>query len=165
MLNRPLLTRAFLTLALGLALYAPATAQPTADPVYTYVARHAGAKKAAAYTPIIQSKAAKYKLPPMLIAKIIKLESDFNPRETSHMDALGLMQIRRGHAKRGENLYDPVTNIEFGCRILREYVNEFNGDMHRGLSAYLHGPIYVANRGVRSTRYSRMLLGAPAAKK
>jgi soluble lytic murein transglycosylase-like protein len=156
-----MLNRTLLALALCLACIAPATAKPSTDPVQSYVAQHAGPKKAQVYVPIIKRKAAKYKLPPMLIAKIIKLESDFNPKETSHMDALGLMQIRRGHAKRGENLYDPETNIEFGCRILREYVNEFNGDMHRGLSAYLHGPIYVASRGVRSTRYSRKLLGDP----
>ncbi len=161
MLTRTLLTRAIMATALALSLVAPATAKPASDPVHTYVVKNAGTAKANAYVPIINAKAAKYKLPPMLIAKIIKLESDFNPKETSHMDALGLMQIRKGHAKRGENLYDPATNIEFGCRILREYVDEFNGDLHRGLSAYLHGPIYVANRGVRSTRYSRMLLGDP----
>jgi soluble lytic murein transglycosylase-like protein len=161
MLTRTLMTRATLAMALCLALVAPATAKPTPDPVYHFIAQHAGSAKATAYAPLVKAKAAKYKLPPMLIAKIIKLESDFNPRETSHKDALGLMQIRKGHAKRGENLYDPATNIEFGCRILREYVDEFGGDMHRGLSAYLHGPIYVANRGVRSTRYSRMLLGDP----
>ncbi len=161
MLTRTLVTRATMALALCLALVAPATAKPTPDPIYSYIAQHAGSAKAKAYAPIVNAKAAKFKLPPMLIAKIIKLESDFNPRETSHKDALGLMQIRKGHAKRGENLYDPATNIEFGCRILREYVDEFDGDLHRGLSAYLHGPIYVANRGVRSTRYSRMLLGDP----
>lgn len=161
MLTRKLLIRAILALAFCLAFPAPATAQATPDPLYAYIVRHAGKAKATAYTPLIESRAKKYRLPPMLIAKIIKLESDFNPRETSPKDALGLMQIRRGHAKRGEDLYDPATNIEFGCRILRAYVDEFNGDMHRGLSAYLHGPIYVANRGIRSTRYSRMLLGDP----
>jgi len=159
--TRTLLTRAIMVMALCLAFIAPASAKSSPDPVYSYIVKHAGTAKAKAYTPLINAKAQKYKLPPMLIAKIIKLESNFNPKETSHMDALGLMQIRKGHAKRGENLYDPATNIEFGCRILREYVNQFDGDMHRGLSAYLHGPIYVANRGVRSTRYSRMLLGDP----
>ena len=160
--TRTLLTRALMALALCLACIAPASAQSSPDPVYSYIVKHAGTAKAKAYAPIINTKAAKYRLPPMLIAKIIQLESDFNPRETSHKDALGLMQIRKGHAKRGENLYDPATNVEFGCRILREYVDEFDGDLHRGLSAYLHGPIYVANRGVRSTRYSRMLLGDPS---
>jgi soluble lytic murein transglycosylase-like protein len=161
MLIRKLLPRAIVALALSLACLAPATAAPAADPVHAYIAKHAGKAKAEAYAPLVTAKAAKYKLPPLLIAKIIKLESDFNPKETSHKDALGLMQIRRGHAKRGENLYDPATNLEFGCRILREYVDQFDGDLHRGLSAYLHGPIYVASRGVRTTRYSRMLLGDP----
>lgn len=164
MLSFKPLPRAIVALALGLVCIAPVQAAQPSDPVHAYIAKHAGHKQAEAYAPLVNSKAAKYKLPPMLIAKIIKLESDFNPRETSHMDALGLMQIRKGHAKRGENLYDPATNIEFGCRLLREYVDQFGGDMHRGLSAYLHGPIYVANRGVRSTRYSRKLLGDPTKK-
>lgn len=158
---RLLLTRALVALVLCLAVVAPAAATPAADPVHAYVKKHAGTAKANAYAPIINAKAAKYHLPPMLIAKIIKLESNFNPKETSPKDAIGLMQIRKGHAKRGEDLYDPATNIEFGCRLLRQYTDQFGGDLHRGLSAYLHGPIYVASRGVRSTRYSRMLLGDP----
>lgn len=152
---RQLAVLALLTLSLAL----PAGAVGTEDPVKHFIANHYGMKKAEAYAPLINAKAKKYHLPPILVAKIIKLESDFNPRELSGKDAMGLMQVRRGHARHGENLYDPATNIDFGCRILREYVDEFHGDMHRGLSAYLHGPIYVASRGVRRTRYSRMLLG------
>lgn len=161
MLTRTLLTRGMLALALILAFAFPAAANPEHDPVFAYIAKFAGQAKAEAYTPLVTSTAEKYQLSPMLIAKIIKVESNFNPRQTSHKDALGLMQIRKGHAKRGEDLYDPATNIEFGCRILRKYVDQFDGDMHRGLSAYLYGPIYVSKRGVRSTRYSRMLLGDP----
>lgn len=144
---------------LMLSLALPAGAMAPSDPVEHFIASHYGHTKAETYAPIINAKAKKYRLPPLLIAKIIKLESDFNPRELSGRDAMGLMQVRRGHARRGENLYDPATNIDFGCRILREYVDEFNGDMHKGLSAYLHGPIYVASRGVKRTRYSRKLLG------
>lgn len=144
---------------LTLSLALPAGAVGTEDPVAHFIATHYGSKKAEAYAPIIHKKAKKYRLPPLLVTKLIKLESDFNPRERSGRDALGLMQVRAGHAKHGEDLYDPATNIDFGCRILREYVDEFHGDMHKGLSAYLHGPIYVASRGVRRTRYSRMLLG------
>lgn len=144
---------------LTLSLALPAGAVSTDDPVKHFIHNHYGLKKAEAYAPIIHQKAKKYRLPPLLIARIIKLESDFNPRERSGRDAMGLMQVRAGHARRGENLYDPATNVDFGCRILREYVDEFDGNMHKGLSAYLHGPIYVASRGVSRTRYSRKLLG------
>lgn len=143
-------------LLLGLAL--PAGATGTQDQVEHFIAAHYGQKKADAYGWIINEKARKYHLDPLLVARLIKLESDFNPREKSGMDALGLMQVRRGHARHGENLFDPETNIEFGCRILHEYTAEFHGDLHRGLSAYLHGPIYVASRGVMRTRYSERLL-------
>lgn len=136
----------------------PASAQRE-DAVASYVAEHYGHAKAERYAPLIQRKAKKYHLDPLLIARLIRLESDFNPHELSGRDAMGLMQVRRGHARHGDDLYDPETNLEYGCRILHEYAQEFGGDMNRGLSAYLHGPIYVASRGVRRTRYSRRLLG------
>lgn len=129
------------------------------NPVERYIASNYGTAKAERFAPIINEKAKKYHLDPLLVARLIKLESDFNPKERSGKDAIGLMQVRQGHAKHGEDLYDPRTNIEFGCRILQEYTQQFDGDMHKGLSAYLHGPIYVASRGVNRTRYSRRLLG------
>jgi len=145
---------------MAIALAAPTLAkESTKDSVTRFISAHYGHRKAEAYAPIINRKAKKYHLDPLLIARLIKLESDFNPDETSGMDAIGLMQVRQGHARHGEDLYDPETNIEFGCRILHEYTQEFGGDLHKGLSAYLHGPIYVASRGVRRTRYSRRLLG------
>lgn len=149
-------------LLLGLALPATATSQSPAlakdDPVVRFIASNYGRAKAERFAPIIHLKAAKYGHDPLLIARLIKLESDFQPRERTG-DAMGLMQIRKGHARHGEDLYDPATNLEFGCRLLAEYTRMFHGDKHKGLSAYLHGPIYVANRGVRRTKYSRRLLG------
>lgn len=150
--------KALILSALSIAMALPAAAHEQ-DPVARYIAAHGGHRKAEAYAPIIHRKSKKYHLDPLLVARLIQLESGFNPNERSGFDALGLMQVRKGHARHGENLYDPETNIEFGCRILHEYTCEFGGDLHKGLSAYLHGPIYVASRGVRRTRYSRRLLG------
>jgi soluble lytic murein transglycosylase-like protein len=149
-------------LIIGLALPAAASSQAPAiaknDPVARFIANQYGSAKAERLAPLIHAKAVKYGHDPLLIARLIKLESDFNVRERTG-DAMGLMQIRKGHARHGEDLYDPETNLEFGCRILAEYTREFHGDKHKGLSAYLHGPIYVASRGVRRTTYSRRLLG------
>ncbi|HEY9900251.1 MAG TPA: transglycosylase SLT domain-containing protein [Pantanalinema sp.] len=149
-------------LLIGIALPATAASQAPAlaknDPVVRFISSQYGRAKAERFAPIIHAKATKYGHDPLLIARLIKLESDFDPRERTG-DAMGLMQIRRGHARHGEDLYDPTTNLEFGCRILAEYTREFKGDKHKGLSAYLHGPIYVASRGVRRTGYSRRLLG------
>jgi soluble lytic murein transglycosylase-like protein len=141
-----------------MTLGAPAVEAST-DPVRSYITGRHGAAAAARFTPLIHEAAGRYRLDPLLVARLIQLESDFNPRERSGKDALGLMQVRRGHARHGEDLFDPRTNLDFGCRILREYTDQFGGDLQKGLSAYLHGPIYVASRGVRSTRYSRRLLG------
>ncbi|MBO9541751.1 lytic transglycosylase domain-containing protein [bacterium] len=149
-------------LLIGLALPATAASQAPSlakdDPVVRFITSHYGRAKAERFAPLIHEKATKHGHDPLLIARLIKLESDFQPRERTG-DAMGLMQIRKGHARRGEDLYDPATNLEFGCRLLAEYTRMFGGDKHKGLSAYLHGPIYVANRGVRHTKYSRRLMG------
>lgn len=143
----------------GLATLVTPAVAASPDPVRSYITERHGASAAATFTPLIHQAARKHRLDPLLVARLIQLESDFNPRERSGKDALGLMQVRRGHARHGEDLFDPRTNLDFGCRILREYTDQFDGDLQKGLSAYLHGPIYVASRGVRSTRYSRRLLG------
>lgn len=141
-----------------LSFAAPALAARR-DPVVHYIAAHYGMRTAKRYAPLIEKNAQKYHFDPLLISRLIRLESDFNPRERSRSDAIGLMQVRKGHARHGENLYDPKVNLMFGCRLLHKYTQEFGGDLEKGLSAYLHGPIWVASRGVRRTRYSRRLLG------
>ena len=143
----------------GLASLGTPAVLASTDQVHSYIADRHGRPAASRFTPLIREAAKRHHLDPLLVARLIQLESAYNPRERSGKDAMGLMQVRRGHARHGEDLLDPATNLEFGCRILREYTDQFGGDLQKGLSAYLHGPVYVASRGVRTTRYSRRLLG------
>jgi len=66
-----------------------------------------------------------------LFFSIIKAESSFNPNATSHKNARGLMQLTDETALwiaemmglenfKVEYLYDPETNIKFGCWLLNK---------------------------------------------
>ncbi|GHU02527.1 hypothetical protein FACS1894186_7360 [Alphaproteobacteria bacterium] len=83
--------------------------------------------RAQAYSATINKYAATYNVNPVLIAAIIKTESDFNPYAVSPTGALGLMQILQGQAgtdvhqflgKTGKptqaELFEPDTNIKYG---------------------------------------------------
>ena len=95
------------------------------------------------YLPTIKKYAREYSLEPELVMGVIKVESSFNPGLESRVGATGLMQVmpRTGeHMKCGDDLEDPETNIECGCRVLRKYLDRYNGNLVYGLSAYNTGP-------------------------
>lgn len=154
--------RSVLVLAAAFAIAGPAFAAQ-ADPLYDYVKQHAGAKKAGTYTKLIRAKAEKYGVPPMLVANIIKHESHFDPRCRTG-PSMGLMQVNRGHARNGHNLYDPATNIDYGCKILREYHQWAKARLPKSassrrvweytLTAYNWGPTRAVSRGLFRSRYS-----------
>ncbi len=133
------------------------------DGIYAFVKEKAGAKKAAAYAPLIRKKAAKYKVPSMLVAQIIEHESHFDPRCRTG-PSMGLMQVNYGHARRGHNLYDPATNIDYGCKILKEYHDWAAARLPKAaeprrvweyaLTAYNWGPTRAVSRGLFRSRYS-----------
>ncbi|MBM3275528.1 MAG: transglycosylase SLT domain-containing protein [Candidatus Sericytochromatia bacterium] len=133
------------------------------DALYHFVKEKAGSQRAPLYTRLIREKAAKYKVPPMLVANIIATESNFDPRCRTG-PSMGLMQVNHGHARKGHNLYDPATNIEYGCKILREYRDwavarlPKSADARRiwelTLTAYNWGPTRAVSRGLYRSRYS-----------
>jgi len=154
------ISRTALALAALLALAAPVLA---ADPLHGFVRSHVSAKRAATYTKLIRTKAEKYGVPPMLVAHIIEHESHFDPRCKTG-PSLGLMQVNRGHARRGDDLYDPATNLDYGCKILREYHQWASSRLPRSasprrvweyaLTAYNWGPTRAVSRGLYRSRYS-----------
>jgi soluble lytic murein transglycosylase-like protein len=78
----------------------------------------------------IVSSAKKYDLNPTLIASIMIIESHGNPFAISGKDAIGIMQIHLptwGHTadREGINLLKIEDNIDFGARILKNYVSQF----------------------------------------
>ncbi len=79
---------------------------------------------------------------PNLVLAIIAVESDFNPKATSSVGAVGLMQVMP-HWKRvlgvQGDLYDIPTNIRHGIQVLGFY-QEMYQDLEMALTAYNRGP-------------------------
>lgn len=79
-------------------------------------------------------------LRPRIVLAVIEVESDFNPYAISPSGALGLMQVmpfwRHRIGRRPGNLFRVRTNLRYGCRILRHYLNQHRGDLFAALAAY-----------------------------
>src|SRR5688572_7050750 len=79
---------------------------------------------------------------PDLAFRLVKLESDFNPRALSRVGAVGLVQLMPSTAVQfdrsvtREKLYDPETNLRIGFRYLRRLIGSYNGDVRLALLAY-----------------------------
>lgn len=108
------------------------------------------------YRELIEAQAEQYNLHPAFVASIVLNESSFRPGVKSSANAMGLMQIRpdtgtyvnRALDIPGYNhdmLYDPETNIRFGCYYLGELSRRFGGDPVLVASAYNAGPTNVQN--------------------
>ena len=93
-----------------------------------------------------------YDLDPKLVLAIIKTESNFDSTVVSSAGARGLMQLMPENCEAlGVNdSFDVNQNIEAGVKLLREYINMYNGNVEMGLMAYNAGPGTIQRRGVSS---------------
>lgn len=102
------------------------------------------------YEEAIIESARKYQLDPSLVAAIVFVESKYVPTASSYRGAMGLMQIMPDTGKwiAGQlgikdfdknMLFDPVTNVFFGCWYLANLQQEFNNDLIVVLAAYNAG--------------------------
>jgi soluble lytic murein transglycosylase-like protein len=114
--------------------------------IYTYSSRYKiGADLAASIVDVSSAEG----IDPELAFRLVKLESDFNPRATSPVGAIGLTQVMPATARyyvKGitrEGLYDPNTNLRIGFRYLRGLVREYHGDVNLALLVYNRGPVAV----------------------
>jgi soluble lytic murein transglycosylase-like protein len=104
---------------------------------------------------------------PELGFRLVKLESDFNPRATSPVGAVGLTQLMPSTARfyqkdiTVQKLYNPDTNLRIGFRYLRGLVDEYDGNMKTALLVYNRGPVAVARSRAQgdnpSNGYDRIL--------
>lgn len=94
----------------------------------------------------------KYGISESLILAVIKQESDFDSTCTSSAGAAGLMQIMpSNYSHLGiSDPYDVEQNVNGGTKLLREYLDKYNGDIQMALMAYNGGPGTMKNRGVSS---------------
>lgn len=110
------------------------------------------------------------RLDPELAFQLVKLESNFNPRATSKVGAIGLAQlmyttaIQYDKTVTKESLYDPETNLRIGFRYLRRLISLYGGDVRLALLAYNLGEARVddARRSGKDPfeGYNRILLKA-----
>lgn len=109
------------------------------------------AEPGAALEALIEATAAEYKIPPALLHKIIKRESNYNP-SALFRGHWGLMQIKYATAKsmgyRGDpkGLLDAATNLKYGGKYLAGAYLVAGGNAERAGRLYRSGYYYEAKR-------------------
>lgn len=88
----------------------------------------------------IHREAKRAQLKPDLVLALIQIESRFDRYAVSRAGAQGLMQVMPfwkneiGHTE--DNLTDTLTNLRYGCQILRYYMEKENGNWMQALARY-----------------------------
>src|ERR1043165_6424802 len=106
---------------------------------------------------------------PELGFRLVRLESEFNPKARSSVGAIGLTQLMPSTARlyqRGvtvQDLYDGDTNLKIGFRYLRNLMKLYKGNVEVALVAYNRGEDAVdadrkAGRDPRNG-YQRRVMG------
>jgi soluble lytic murein transglycosylase-like protein len=86
---------------------------------------------------------------PSLGYQLVKIESQFNRKAKSNMQAYGYTQLQVATARfyqpgiKEKDLYDRDTNLRLGFRFLNELLARFHYDVHLALLAYNRGPARV----------------------
>jgi soluble lytic murein transglycosylase-like protein len=86
---------------------------------------------------------------PSLGYQLVKIESQFNRKAKSPMQAFGYTQLQLATARfyqpgiKEQDLYDRDTNLRLGFRFLNELLARFHYDVHLALLAYNRGPARV----------------------
>ena len=74
----------------------------------------------------VKQEALNVGLNPQMVLAVMDIESNFNRYAVSRSGALGLMQImpfwKEVLGEPEADLFNPLTNIRFGCEILRRYI-------------------------------------------
>ncbi len=107
------------------------------------------------YEDTISANAKEFGVDPYLVAAVINTESGFDPKAVSRVGAVGLMQImpETGEWIAGklgkdgftmQDLYDPGTNIRFGCWYLGFLKDTFDGNLQLMTAGYNAGHNRVA---------------------
>lgn len=116
-----------------------------------------------AYADLIRSHAAANGLDPAYVASVIMAESSYRSDAVSSVNAQGLMQIMPSTGewiagKFDESytdgcLFDPETNIKYGCWYLGFLMNRYDGDMRCSSAAY-HSGQGTVDDWLKDSRYS-----------
>jgi soluble lytic murein transglycosylase-like protein len=107
---------------------------------------------------------------PDLAFRLVRVESQFNPRAVSKVGAVGLTQLMPSTAKllqtgvTREQLFNRDTNLRLGFHFLRGLLDLYDGNLHLALLAYNRGEDAVT-RDVRAgvnpgNGYDRSVIGS-----
>ena len=110
------------------------------------------------YVESIGRIAARHELDPALVAAVIKVESDFQPRAVSPKGARGLMQLMPGTAAElgVKDPFDVEANIAGGTAYLSRLLDRNQGNLELALAAYNAGQKAVDRaRGVPGFRETK----------
>jgi TP901 family phage tail tape measure protein len=103
------------------------------------------------YAVWVNKYAKQYGLDPLLVASVIKQESNFNRTARSPAGARGLMQLMPATGNElgvyGYEFDHAQINIEAGTRYLAQQIKAFGGDVIKGLAAYNAGAGNVRKYG------------------
>ena len=88
----------------------------------------------------VHTEATRAGLSPELVLALIEIESAFDRFAVSRSGARGLMQIMPFWKKEiglpRDKLFNPRTNLRYGCTILKYYLDMENGELNTALARY-----------------------------
>jgi soluble lytic murein transglycosylase-like protein len=112
------------------------------------------------YASLVLPLSEKYGMDWKLVAAVMAIESNYNPRAISPKGAIGLMQLMPSTAAlynvSSKQLFNPKKNIEAGVLHLKMLNERYDGDLSRVIAAYNSGEGAVDRyNGVPPYRYTR----------
>jgi soluble lytic murein transglycosylase-like protein len=112
------------------------------------------------YASLVLPLSEKYGMDWKLVAAVMAIESNYNPRAISSKGAIGLMQLMPSTAAlysvSSKELFNPKKNIEAGVLHLKMLNDRYDGDLSRVIAAYNSGEGAVDRyNGVPPYRYTR----------
>lgn len=106
---------------------------------------------------VIRRTAGTYRIDPLFLHALTWTESAYRPDAVSSAGARGLMQIMPGTGRdlgvAHERLFDPVTNIDAGARLLKKLQRRYGRNLSLILAAYNAGEGAVEKYGRRIPPY------------
>lgn len=91
-----------------------------------------------------------YKVDYRIITALVAIESGFNSKARSPSGALGLGQLmpRTASSLMVKNPFDPLDNLNGTVKLLRTYLEKYEGNINYALAAYKMGCGAVARSGI-----------------